>query len=222
MCRFLLVRSKEPSPPAQLLTSFARACELSRAPDGDRQADGWGIAWKEGDVDAWQLHKSLQPIWQDQAVFSQFPRARLWVAHARSAGFIEHKGILSHNQPYLSDGVCFVFNGMVRGVRLPNKVAGEIGAQKIFALALKALETRDGVQTLRWVDETLVRHSRHIVGMNIGLVKDNRFYLLCEYGEKADYFGLNYCTTGNSALVCSEKLEGYEWQTMSKGEVLAL
>lgn len=220
MCRFLMVRSREPTPPADLLRPFSQMCAASRAPDGDRQGDGWGVAWQQHE--RWALHKSLAPIWEDESVFSAFPASSSFVAHARSAGFSEHKGHLDHNQPYIEENVAFVFNGMVRGVRLPMRVPGDIGAQKICALALRSLETRDGVDTLRWLDETLVRHSRQIVGMNIGLVHDSRFYLLCEYGENADYFGLNYYTDDRITIVCSEHLPGYAWQTMSRGQVLEL
>jgi predicted glutamine amidotransferase len=44
MCRFLIVRAAAPFDPRELLTEFAEMARLSRAPDGDRQADGWGVA----------------------------------------------------------------------------------------------------------------------------------------------------------------------------------
>jgi hypothetical protein len=44
MCRFLIVRSAEALDPGALLASFAEMARLSRAPDGDRQVDGWGAA----------------------------------------------------------------------------------------------------------------------------------------------------------------------------------
>ncbi|MBI3954995.1 hypothetical protein HY338_01010, partial [Candidatus Gottesmanbacteria bacterium] len=46
MCRFLLVRSKIKIKPEKLLQDFAGMCQKSRAPDGDWQGDGWGIASK--------------------------------------------------------------------------------------------------------------------------------------------------------------------------------
>lgn len=218
MCRFILVRSKENMETAELLTAFAQMCEASRGPGGARQVDGWGIAWQE--EGRWKEYRSLLPIWEDQLAFPSIPRARVWAAHARSAGFKEHQGIVSHNQPYTAGSLCFVFNGMVRGVSLPMKVEGEIGAQKFFALLRKQLERQDPLRALQWLDKTMRAHSRRLVGMNIGLIQGDRFYMLCEYGEHADYFGLNYAQTTDVTVVCSEKLAGYEWQTMGKGQVL--
>ena len=220
MCRFLIVRSRADIQPAPLLDTFAQMCAVSRGPAGGRQADGWGVAWRLGET--WQLRKSLQPIWDEAHAFAQLPESQLWVVHARGASFDEHRGQLSHNQPYVSDSLCFVFNGMLRGVRLPMKTVGEIGAQKIFALVRRALESQDGEHALRWLDDILVRHSRQVIGLNIGIVQANRIYLLCEYGQDAAYFGLNYVRDEDFTIVCSEKLPGFQWQTMAKGQVLAL
>ena len=46
MCRFLIVRTSSPLDPRGLMSEFAEMARLSRAPDGDRQADGWGVAWQ--------------------------------------------------------------------------------------------------------------------------------------------------------------------------------
>ncbi len=220
MCRFLLVRARKSIRPQELLSSFAHMCQDSRAPDGDWQGDGWGAAWQ---VDGqWKESKSLAPIWEDTHTFSQIPSTRLLVAHARSAGFPDQKGIIEYNQPYLADSLCFVFNGMIRGVRLPMKLEGRIGAQKLFSYLKQALKTKDGSQALHQLDETVLAHSRQVVGMNIGLVKDENFYALCEYGDNAAYFGLNYLTTPDLTMICSERLPAYTWNTMQKSQVLAL
>ena len=220
MCRFLLARSKQVIQPAQILSAFAAMCEASRGSNGDRQEDGWGIAWNENG--AWTLRKSLLPIWEEPGAYAEIPPTRLWVAHARSAGFAEHKGQLSHNQPYVADSLCYVFNGMLRGVRLPMRAEGEIGAQKIFSLIRQALAGQTAEQALRWTHDTLAQHSRHIVGMNIGLVQDERFHLLCEYAEHPEYFGLNYHQDEYLTLACSEQLPGYTWQTMERNQIVVL
>lgn len=86
MCRFLLVRSKNVKDMRPLLQDFAVMCERSRTTDGDRQEDGWGVAWING-KDDWQSEKSLHPIWEDKDFMSNIPSTRLLVAHARSASF---------------------------------------------------------------------------------------------------------------------------------------
>lgn len=220
MCRFLLVRAKEKMDPQGLLSSFASVCEKSRAPDGDWQGDGWGVAWRE--EGSWSLRKSLSPIWQDTPVFSEIPATDLLVAHARSAGFPDQKGILEYNQPYVHDSTCFVFNGMIRGVRLPMKLDGRIGAQKIFSFLRQQLEKRDGAEALQLLDRLVLSHSRELVGMNVGLVTGDTFNLLCEYARNDSYFGLNYFQDKSVTVVCSEKLPAFQWKTMAKGQVLTL
>ncbi|MCL4488786.1 MAG: hypothetical protein M1570_11745 [Chloroflexi bacterium] len=222
MCRFLLAKSDQELEPQELLAAFAGMCRNSRAPDGDWQGDGWGVAWRqEGE---WKLYKSLQPIWEDAQAFAAVPPTRLLVAHARSAGFPDQKGILAYNQPYVQDSLCFVFNGMIRGVRLPQGLEGEIGAQKIFAWLRQELERKDPAEALQGLDRVIRSRSRRVVGMNIGVVREDTFGLLCDYGdvENAAYFGLNYLQQEGRTLVCSEPLAGYPWNKMSRGQVRLL
>ena len=75
MCRFLLVKYKKKLKPEKLIKDFALMCEKSRAPDGDWQGDGWGIAWQE--KKSWKLHKSLSPVWEDQDKFISIPQTNL-------------------------------------------------------------------------------------------------------------------------------------------------
>lgn len=219
MCRFLLARASVEFQPQELLTAFAGMCRSSRAPDGDWQGDGWGVTWKQGDE--WRQYRSLQPVWEDQAAFATVPATRLLVAHARSAGFPDQKGILAYNQPYVADSLAFVFNGMIRGVRMPQGLEGNIGAQKIFSWLRQELQTKAPAQALEGLDRVIRSRARHVVGMNIGVVKDDTFGLLCDYGDaaNADYFGLNYTEHDGLTLVCSEPLAGYTWHKMSQGQV---
>src|SRR3989344_7121114 len=150
LCRFLLARSEKPINPQPLLQDFAGMCKMCRAPDGDWQGDGYGIAsQKDG---RWRLYKSLKPIWQDEDIFSKVGAVNLLVAHARSTGFPQHKGNIEFNQPYVADSLCFVFNGMIKGVRLNMPLEGKIGAQKIFSLLLKEANiksTKEALQSVR-------------------------------------------------------------------------
>ena len=143
MCRFLLIRSQRGIKPEGLLSDFASMCQESRTPDGGWQGDGWGIAIKYQILNSkkqkWISKKYLEPIWKDQDLFDQFPETNICAVHARSAGFPKHKGILEYNQPYIQDELCFVFNGMIRGVTLPRQLEGEIGAQKIFSFLLQEI-----------------------------------------------------------------------------------
>lgn len=220
MCRFLLVRSKEKIKPEMLLNQFAAMCQGSHAPDGDWQGDGFGISWKKDRN--WQIVKSLQPIWKEQNVFSQVSDTNILVAHARSAGFPQHKGIIEFNQPYASDSLRFVFNGMIRGVKLTIPLEGKIGAQKIFSLIKKLIKEKSGGDALKEVDTLFLNNAQKVEGMNIGLVHKDRLYALCEYAQNDEYFGLRYYSDSSIAIICSQPIGNFAWKTMKKGEVINL
>ncbi len=218
MCRFLLVRSKKRLYPGTLLQAFAGMCQKSHAPDGDWQGDGWGVAWKEGDH--WQLMKSLAPIWEEEDRFSSIGQSHIFVAHARSAGFPQHKGVLAYNQPYIHNELAYVFNGMMRGVALSINVPGNIGAQKIFSLIVNAASRNRPDESLSYVRDLLRRHTKKTEGMNIGLVLGDTLYALCDYENNPDYFSLRYYADEKFTLICSEPIGAYEWRIMGKGEIL--
>jgi len=238
MCRFLLVRSKEKIKPERLLNQFTDMCQRSHAPDGDWQGDGWGMAikvqsWKL-EVGSWKTYKSLKPIWKDKNTFSKFPETNIFVVHARSAGFPQDRGVIEYNQPYISDSLCFVFNGMIKGVTINKPLSGKIGAQKIFSLIQNVIlsdpelvegESKDPeriTEALRKVDELIINNSKKVVSMNIGLAADDKFYILCEYAYNPEYFAIRYCQDDSLTLICSEPIGNYQWKIMKKGEVLIL
>lgn len=219
MCRFLLVRSKKKIKPETLLNKFALMCQKSRAPDGDLQGDGWGIASK---ISNWKIYKSLKPIWEDKEKFHKFPESDLFAVHARSSGFPDQKGIIEYNQPYISDDLCFVFNGMIRGVSLNMELAGKIGAQKILSLLKQKIENDSIEGSLQQINELILSKAKQIEGMNIGVVSKNKFYILCEYEKNSNYFGIRYFQNDGMILICSEPIGDYEWMIMRKGEILSL
>jgi predicted glutamine amidotransferase len=220
MCRFLLAKSKDSLRPEGLLKEFAAMCQRSHAPDGDWQGDGWGVAWQ---IDkSWKIHKSLSPIWEDLDKFATIPQTNLFVVHARSVGFPQHKNNLRFNQPYLHNNLCFVFNGMIRGVKLQRVLGGTIGAQKLFSLLIEEMKTKNAKESLKKLDHAMLNNSKQVEGMNVGLVSDDNFYILCEYSIHPSYFTLQYYKDETIALVCSEKIGTYNWETMSKGEILVL
>lgn len=217
MCRFLIVKSKNKINPAELLKSFALACQKSVAPDGELQKDGYGIAWHDGQT--WQLKKSLAPIWEEQDSFEQIPETNLFVAHARSSGFAKDKDNLEYNQPFTDGPLCFVFNGMIRKISLSLPLEGTIGSQKLFSLLKLKTKNNHIDAALKEVNELVLEKAERVEGMNIGLVKDNKIYALCQYADNRDYFSLHYYQDSDITIISSEVFDSYSWEDMKKGEL---
>lgn len=221
MCRLLMVKSKLPMQPQSRLQDFALMCQKSRTLDGDWQGDGWGIAWLDSQ-NKWQLKKSLSPIWEDQEKFKNIPKTKLFVSHARSASFSEQKGVIDYNQPYINSGYCFVFNGMLKGVKLRKKIKGEIGAQKIWRLLQWRLKTDHPSQALKNVYEFLKSNTREIEGLNIGLATKDSLFALCDQNCNQEYFALRLMKKKAQQIVCSEEIGPYKFRQMKAGEIVFL
>src|SRR3989338_2851170 len=220
MCRFLLVKSKEIVKPEKLLKEFALMCQKSHSPDGDWQGDGWGVSWEEDGEQ--KIYRSLKPVWDDKDKFSQIPQTNYLIVHARSSGFPDQKGIIEYNQPYTSDGLTFVFNGMVRGVKIPYPLEGKIGAQKIFSLLQIFLRKNNPAAALESINGFLMSNSKKIEGLNLGIMKDKNLYALCQYENNPEYFTLNYYSNNSISMISSLDFGAFSWKKMKKGEILSL
>jgi predicted glutamine amidotransferase len=221
MCRFLILKSSPPMAPRPVLEKFARMAELSRAPDGDRQSDGWGISWSVGG-NGWQVERYLSPIWEDIALFDRFPECTSLCVHARSASFPHHKLNLAFNQPYISDSYAFLFNGLLTGVSLPNSINGEIGSQKLWSLLSRYLKTQAPDSSLRSLHETIDQNSRRIQAFNVGLCDQKKIYAYSEYDNHGEYYHLQYHVSPGLAAICSEELDGFQFSPVPLKKVLVL
>ena len=219
MCRFLIVKSKEKIVPDVLLRSFALACEKSMAPDGGLQNDGYGIAWKEENT--WQLKKSLAPIWTEQGMFQEVPQSDFFIAHARSAARPIDKNIIEYNQPFLDDDFLYVFNGMIKGVRLSIPLNGIIGSQKLFSLLKHQIKEYGGDihVALRKLSDLMMHNAKKIEGMNIGLISGGKIYVLNQYDTHENYYGLYFYEEEKLKLISSEPFGSFAWQRIKKGEI---
>lgn len=221
MCRFLIARSPAPFLPAELMTAFAEMVEASRAPDGDRQKDGWGIGWIDQNR-RWQVHKSIHPIWEDGEFFFCIPASRIFLVHARSASFPGQQVNPAYNQPFVMGAYGFVFNGLLQGVSLPVPVSGEIGSQKIWTLLSKKLLRLPPVLSLEETARYLSQHSRRIQALNIGLCDQTNFYMFSRFEDSTDYYRLWFHDSLPLKLVCSEPLSGFDFIPLPSGGPLVL
>ena len=180
--------------------------ERSTSYDGDRQGDGWGIAWLDPE-DRWQRYTSLSPVWEEGRRFPDFPDSTVFAIHARSASFPHQKGVLEFNQPYVDEDHAFVFNGLLRGVSLT--APGGIGAQKVWSLLKNQLQHMPAAAALRKTREILTNNSREIRALNIGLAGRHGIDTLCSYMCHPEYYRLHRAETNELSIICSEPLPGY-------------
>lgn len=222
MCRFLMVRFQHLADSAGMIESFARMCKDSRAPDGDRQDDGWGIAWLDG-AGQWLSRKSIRPIWDDIPGSSDdFPAASMVMIHARSASFDDHKNNLMFNQPFISNPFGFVFNGLIQGIRIARPIPGKVGAQKIWYLLQEFLEKFSPEEALDRLVFLLDSCSRKILALNLGLCSKQRFYIVNKYVEHQEYYSLHMIRTPDFTMVCSEPLKDYSLTPVETDRVVCL
>lgn len=220
MCRFLVALGAAPFAPGELVARFTEMAEASRSPDGDRQGDGWGLAWLD-DEDRWQRIRSLAPIWEDDAPLAA-PRATRGIAvHARSASFPGDRGDLEHNQPFLIGGSAFVFNGLLSGVSLPGRRGGEIGAQRIAALLGAFLRRQAAPAAVGRLLELLERRSRRIAALDLAVADRDEIVGLCRFESHAQYYRLHQIERDGVRMVCSEPLDG-RWTPLATGKPVTL
>ena len=221
MCRFLLVQSAEVLTPSELLDAFARMCRASRSRDDAWQGDGWGVAWLAPDG-TWVIRKSLRPIWEEAGEFRTIPAAKAFAIHARSASNERDNNNLEFNQPYLDERYAFVFNGFLRGVAMPRRLEGKIGAQRIWNLIRAEMSTHEPADALARSVRELEAHSRQVVACNVGLINAQHVYAVSRFARDPDYYQLRWHTSDKLRMVCSEPLPGFDFNPVPVDGVMVL
>jgi predicted glutamine amidotransferase len=188
-------------------------CQRSTSLEGDWQGDGWGIAWQQTQGE-WQLHRSVAPIWTEMAVLEQLPQTPHVLVHARSASFAEHKDNVTYNQPYVHGAYAFVFNGLVQGVRLPWRVPGTIGAQKIWYLIRHYMRQGDTPpQALAQVYTLIEQHSREIRACKLGVSNGQEYWVWNGNPTGLAYYRLHHAQTDTLRMVSSEPFGEWAWHS---------
>lgn len=221
MCRFLMVKSEVAVVPGALLVQFAGMARASPQREGAWQGDGWGIAWLDA-AGSWQEYRSLAPVWTEVARFEGFPPARRWLVHARSASFPHHRDVIEYNQPFTAGAHAFVFNGFLQGVNLPFRLAGRIGAQKIWTLLRRELAVRPPAEALAAATATIVEHTRAVQALNVGLCDGDNLYAYSTFSGDPAYYRLWQLTQPGLAAICSAPLPGYPFEPAPIGRVFHL
>jgi predicted glutamine amidotransferase len=206
MCRLLAVRDADSFSIPDQLVPFAAIARNSR----EYQGHGWGCAWLE--AGEWRLHRSITPIWEDD--LGRFGQARVLLAHARSA-FRDEGIAVENNMPFVSGTAAFIFNGELRGVRIP--ATGRIGAEKLFGFLLQVRDGNGEPATLRGID-IVRRRTRYIRAMNFVLARGRTLQLYSYFNEDADYFTMHVRRAGSRLTICSEPFPlEQDWTAFGNG-----
>jgi len=186
MCRLLLVHSKKQFNPQSHLKAFANVARQSP----EYQGHGWGYA----------------------SFVQRFEFTHLFLAHARSA--FRDEGIsIENNMPFISQGIVFIFNGELHGVRIRER--GRIGAEKIFNYLLRFSKNSllEGVE--RGVP-IIQKRSNFIRAMNMILCDGQRAVVSTQFNQEADYFTMHYHRFKDMLRICSQPYPGEnDWQVFS-------
>ena len=211
-----MVKGKEKFSIKDFAISFSQKCKESK----EWQGDGWGVCWLN-DCNEWETFKSLSPIWEDLEKFEEFPKSQIFLVHARSSTFEKDKGNIEFNQPFVDKEIAFVFNGEIRGVK-GIEVPGKIGSQKIFNLIKNYLKNYTIENSILKTKEKILKHSKEIRALNLGICDKNNFFVLSLYNCNKDYYELNYFVNANFSIVSSEKILKFNFQTIGNGDILIL
>lgn len=213
MCRFIIIKSAKDFSPLNHLKEFSKICRSSE----EFQGHGWGICYlSDGE---WKGHKSIKPIWEEEDIFTSFPKTRIFVAHARSA-FGEDTISLENTQPLQYREWLFVFNGEIRGVKL--SVEGSTGAHKIFNLIKNYLKNSALEEAILKTKDLIEKNSKYVKALNLGLVNKRNAYMLCRYNEQREYFTIYYHKEYDMSIVCSQSYGGYDFKPMNNNQIIII
>lgn len=223
MCRILALKTTgiDEKTRKRVLLDFVSMCEKSRTIEGDRQENGWGISWLD-ENSQWQSFHSLQPIWNDQKKLLSLPNSNHFMIHARSASFNDYLNDVSVNQPYTNENISFAFNGVIKGIKLRQKVPGKIGAQKIFNLILQKIKTKKIQDAFEIVYELIVNNSKEIESLNCVISDQEKIYMLSDSNTDHEYFQPYIFEDNNIKMFCSEKIGNYDWRKLSKKKIITI
>lgn len=208
MCRLLVVSSKKDFEISPFVKEFAQLSKNSLTPDGDRQKDGWGLMTTKN------IYKSIMPIWEDDLHLYDWGNDRLLILHTRSAS--NNKNNIEFNQPFIKDGLVFVFNGLLKGVKI--NIDGKIGSEKLFNLITKFYQENTN-NYLENFYQLILNKTELIVGMNIVIVdlNLNKIHILSVYTQNENYFALNFFQDQEKTIICSEPILNFNFKKLTSG-----
>ncbi|MCE7733575.1 MAG: hypothetical protein GPJ54_01770 [Candidatus Heimdallarchaeota archaeon] len=207
MCRILAVRSSESLDIVNHLEKFANISKNSKV----FQGHGWGISYYENNK--WKLYRNINPIWECDLSF--LDKTKIFLAHARSA--FQDEGIeIENNMPFLSNGLSFIFNGELRGVRI--RESGRIGAEKIFNY-IQRFAKENMVEGIEKAVAVINKRTQYIRALNFIISDGIEFYTKSQFSTDPDYFSLQKYVSDDLVIISSEVYGTYRWKQITPGRV---
>lgn len=138
MCRHL-AHVGPPVPLASLLSDAPHSlCDQARAPRhqavGRTNPDGWGVAWYPDGRDDPELHRSVSPIWDDEAEPWRHVRAPAVIAAARLASPGTRPSDPDNNAPFTAGRWAFSLNGFAFRDGREHRLRAALPASRAAAL----------------------------------------------------------------------------------------
>ncbi len=193
MCRLLMLFNANGVNPNSHLKSFRKVSQNST----EFQGHGWGCSWLDSS-NHWHCYHNISPVWED--LKSDFPRARVFLAHARSA-FRDEGIAVENNMPFADDHRVFIFNGELQGVRI--KAEGRIGAEKIFN-TIKRLDHGNLAHAVERGVMVLNKRTRYIRALNFFLADAKEIHLCSLFNESPEYFQMCESHSEGTTIMCSQ------------------
>ncbi len=175
---------------------------------------------KETDGVCVGLMMIINPIWEDAQNFTLTPTTKFILIHARSASFKEDKYNIEYNQPYISNGYAFVFNGLIKKVKLPFPTNSKIGSQKIWSILLFYLnknKTTNTISALYKLKDILEKYSKEIQAINTAICDINNIYCLSLFNTYPEYYQLRLYNSDNLFILSSLDIEDYKFTLLAPG-----
>jgi len=133
-------------------------------------------------------------LWQDHREFfaiKNIKKAKLFIAHARSASFRNHKNQIEFNQPFIEENLVFVFNGFLKKVFIPYNLDGKIGTQKIFNLIIKIKKEETDLKTsIKKAIKNIKDNTKQIFGLNFLIFDGQKLYVYSLATINKEYYQL--------------------------------
>jgi len=196
----MLHNSKEKKNVNALMRDFAEMCRDSK----NYQGDGWGVLYKGGEE--LHLHRSLNPIWEDEF---ELPETEFALVHARFAHGDWTKGDINNNQPFCAQDSVFVFNGNLKRVDID--VPGKIGAEKVMNLVLQ--------KGIAEAVAEMCDKAALVKAINFLLIQGETCHVNCYYTIDPEYFDLRISEGDDEIMIVSYDLPGRNFERIKSGEI---